>query len=178
MTRLPPLDRVVDYANHPLRSPEMGVFLCASCRFFVGNTSGLFIVSSVFGVPSALANIAPFAAMGFSPDDICIPKLLRSRSNGRFLDFKEILASPVSNYRMGRLYEEAGIELVDNTAEEIEELVVEMIDRIEGKSAAYADFELLQWRFKSLLRPTHYCYASASRIGARFLSRHQELLEQ
>jgi putative glycosyltransferase (TIGR04372 family) len=147
MARLPPLERVVDYAHHSLRSAEMDVFLCASCRFFLGNTSGLFIVSSAFGVPSALVNIAPFATMGFSPDDLSIPKLLRSKSEGRYLGFEEILSSPVSNYRMARLYEEAGIELVDNTAEEIEELAVEMIDRMEGRAADYAAFDLLQARF-------------------------------
>jgi len=178
MARLPLHERVVDYAHHPLRSPEMDVFLCASCRFFVGNSSGLFIVSSVFGVPSALVNIAPFATMGFSPNDLSIPKLLRSKSDGRYLGFEEILASPISNYRMAQMYEKAGVELVDNSPEEIEELVVEMIHRTEGRVGDYAAFETLQARFKSYLRPTHYCYGSASRIGARFLDRHRELLER
>lgn len=176
MSHLPAFDRVVDYAHHPLRSAEMDVFLCASCRFFVGNTSGLFIVSSIFGVPSALVNIAPFATMGYLQGDLSIPKLIRARADGRYFGFEEILSSPLANYRMGRLYEEAGVELVDNTAEEIEELAVEMIDRIEGNTAAYEAFEPLQARLKGLLRPTNYCFGAASRIGAGFLARHRNLL--
>lgn len=178
MTRLPQFDRVVDYAHHPLRSAEMDLFLCASCRFFLGSSSGLFIVSSVFGVPSALVNIAPFATMGFSPGDLSIPKLLWSKSEARHLGFQEVLSSPVCNYRMSRMYEEAGIRLVDNTQEEIEELVVEILDRLEGRVDEYAATEPLQVRFRSLLRPEHYCFGSPARIGTRFLARHRDLLER
>lgn len=177
MPPLPPLTGVVDYAHSPLRSPEMDVFLCASSRCFLGNTSGLFILSSIFGVPCALANMVPFATMPYAARDLCIPKLLRLEKGGAYLSFPEILASPLANYRMGRMLFGAGVRVVDNSAEEIVELAVEMLDRLDGQHDRYAAGEPLQARFRQLLTPAHYCYGSASRIGTRFLERHRGLLD-
>ncbi|NDH69101.1 MAG: TIGR04372 family glycosyltransferase, partial [Gammaproteobacteria bacterium] len=60
MKPLPPMRGVLDYALHPSKSAELDVFLCAQCRFFLGNTSGLFLVSTIFGVNAACANFVPF----------------------------------------------------------------------------------------------------------------------
>ena len=57
MTPLPPMPGLVDYATSSFKSDLMDVILCAQCRF--GTSSGLFLVSSAFGVPSALSNMAP-----------------------------------------------------------------------------------------------------------------------
>jgi putative glycosyltransferase (TIGR04372 family) len=175
-TPLPVMAGAIDYAHHPLRSAEMDVFLCASCRFFLGNTSGLFILSSVFGVPCALANLVPLSIMGYAPGDLSIPKLLVREREQRILSFPEAFSSPASNYRMGRMFQEAGLGVVDNTPDEIRDLVVEMLDRLEGGAESYAALEPLQDAFKRLLRPGHYCYGAQSRIGARFLERHRNLL--
>jgi putative glycosyltransferase (TIGR04372 family) len=173
---LPHLEGVIDYARHPMRSAELDVFLSASCRFMLASTSGLFLMSTAFGVPCALTNMVPTAAMGFGASDLSIPKLLWSERDKRLLEFDEILRSPVAGFRMSSLFRDAGIEVVNNTAEEIEELTIEMIDRLEGQGTRYAEADALQDHFRSMLKPEHYCYGAASRIGARFLQRHRALL--
>ncbi|HYA29705.1 MAG TPA: TIGR04372 family glycosyltransferase, partial [Acidobacteriota bacterium] len=85
MKALPTIEGVIDYAHLPLRSDQMDVFLCASCRFFLGNTSGLSMMSTVFGVPCALVNMIPVTSMGWLSGDLCIPKLLRKRNETRYL---------------------------------------------------------------------------------------------
>ena len=40
MRPMPRAPRVIDYAHSAIRSDWMDVFLCARCRFFIGNTSG------------------------------------------------------------------------------------------------------------------------------------------
>lgn len=177
MTPLPATRGAIDYAHHPLRSAELDVFLCASCRFFLGSSSGLYVLSSVFGVPCALANMVPFANTGFAPNDVGIPKLLYSERERRYLRFKEILSAPVANYRMGRMFYDAGLRPIENSPEEITDLALEMLDRLEGSTEPYDPLESLQAAFKQLLRPTHYCYGAPSRMGARFLERHRDLLE-
>lgn len=177
MTPLPPLPGVIDYANHPLRSAHLDVLLCASARFFLGNTSGLTLVSSVFGVPSALANLVPLAVLPFLSGDLGIPKLLRSCRDGRILSFPEIMHSPIADFRYTRQFVSAGLEVMENTAEEIEELAVEMLEQLEGRSTV-AGHEDLQNRFMALLRPGHYGYGSAARIGGMFLHRHRTLLAE
>jgi putative glycosyltransferase (TIGR04372 family) len=175
-TPLPSLSKTIDYAHHSTRSEWMDVFLCASCRFFLGNSSGLSIVSSIFGVPCALANTIPLSYLSYSPQDVSIPKLLRRESDGCYISFEEIFKSPLADYRLAKLYQDAGVEIEENTAEEILELASEMLDRVEGK-IAYDEVDMdLQRRFHVLLRPGHYGYGAASRIGAAFLRKHNSLL--
>ena len=77
MSRGPVIKGVVDYAHSPLRSPRGDVVLAAGANYFVGNSSGIWILSSIFGVPCALANMIPVSTFGYSPLDLSIPKLLR-----------------------------------------------------------------------------------------------------
>jgi hypothetical protein len=66
---------------------------------------------------------------------------------------------------------------VENTAEDILELVREMLDRLEGKLEETADDRALQERFMKLLRPGHYSFGTVSRIGAAYLRKYRHLLE-
>ena len=176
MTPMEPMAGAIDYAHHPLRSARMDVVLCARARFFLGNTSGLALVSSAFGVPSALANMIPLSVLGVLPADISIPKLLRPVNGSRTLPFAVVLGSPTGDFRYARLYADAGLEAVENTPEEILELAVEMIERISGTHAAGPVDDALQRRFMALLRPGHYSYGAGSRVGVAFLRRHANLL--
>jgi putative glycosyltransferase (TIGR04372 family) len=175
MTPLEATPGVIDYAHHALRSDRLDVMLCARARFFLGNTSGLALVSSAFGVPSALANMIPLSVLGVLPADLSIPKLLRT-ADRRLLGFAEVLGSPAGDYRYAQLFADAGLEAEENSPEEILELVHEMLDRLDGSHAEAPEDADLQARFMALLRPGHYSYGSASRVGAGFLRRHRSLL--
>lgn len=177
MRPMPDCENVIDYAHHALRSPRMDVVLCAQCRFFLGNTSGLAFVSAAFGVPSALANMIPFSALGLLSDDICIPKLLWSEREHRYLDSDEIMNSEIANFRYARLYESAGVRVDENTPEDIAALVAEMLDRLEGRFSESAEDRRLRQRFNALLRPGHYSYGSASGLATSFLRNHRMLFD-
>lgn len=177
MKKLPSMERVVDYAHHELRADWMDIFLCASCRFFLGNSSGAFLLSSIFGVPAALANLAPFSAvLPFQKDDLGIPKLLWSENDNRLLGFKEALDSPIATARHAADYVRAGVLVIDNSAEEIRDLALEQLGRVEGRLQYSPEDDMLQERFKSLLRPGHYTYGSSSRVSREFLRKYSYLL--
>ncbi|MBX9963563.1 MAG: TIGR04372 family glycosyltransferase [Burkholderiales bacterium] len=176
MRPLPSMDGVIDYALHPLRSDRMDVFLCAEARFFVGNTSGLFVVATVFGRPSALANMVPTSHLAFAPGDISIPKLIWSKSQQRYLTFAELFAGPAANFRLAKLFTQAGLRADENSAEDLLELVVEMLDRQAGLFVESDADRSRQQQFRALLNPHHYCHGTASSLGSRFLERHPELL--
>ena len=173
---LPRLPQVIDYAHHSAQSEWMDIFLCASCRFFLGNSSGLSIVSSIFGVPGALVNMIPMSCLGYAPRDVSIPKLLHRKDESDYLSFGEIFKSPVANYRLARLYQDASIEIEENSAEDILALTREMFDRVEGQTAYNEGDRALQQRFHLLLRPGHYGYGAVSRVGAAFLRKYEQLL--
>jgi hypothetical protein len=52
------------------------------------------------------------------------------------------------------------------------------MDRLEGKAVYTTDDERLQQVFRSLLRPEHYCYGAAGRIGRNFLRQHAVLFDE
>jgi putative glycosyltransferase (TIGR04372 family) len=176
MTALAPMSGLIDYAHHRLRSARLDVLLCARARFFLGCTSGLSFVSASFGVPCALANMIPTSVVAPMPADLAIPKLLRERGSGRLLAFAEVLGSPMGDWRYAHLFAAAGVEPVENSADEILGLVGEMLDRLEGRHRDADGDDDRQRRFMALLRPGHYGYGAASRIGADFLRRHESLL--
>lgn len=176
MPPLPPCENAIDYAHHSLRSARMDVALAASCRFFLGNSSGISFISTAFGVPCALANMIPCSVLGVLPADLSIPKLLWDERQGRYLTFAEIMGSPVSNYRYTDLYEQSGIRVDENSPEDLVDLVSEMLDRLDGVNERTEQDRVLQEHFRSLLRPGHYSYGSVANVATAFLKRYKQLL--
>jgi len=173
---LPLMEKVIDYAHLPAKSDWMDVFLCASCRFFLAG-SGIAAVASVFGVPCAWANIGDMEAVLFyGPHDINMPKLVWSLSEERYLTFKEVFDSPISNFTHGFEFDDAGVRVVDNSSEDIRDLALEMLEQTEGTVTYTAEDERLQERFKSLMRPEHLSYGSSARVSRDFLRKYAWLL--
>ncbi|MEG4571633.1 tetratricopeptide repeat protein [Microcoleus sp. N3A4] len=176
MTPMPPMERVIDYANSLICSDWMDLFLCAQCRFFLGTTSGLFHLSYVFGIPCALANFVPMETRPLSSKDIFIPKLLWSLREDRFLTFAEALAHPVGHCERSDIFASWGINIIDNTPEEIKDLVVEMLDRLDGKLQYTKDDKYLQEQFIALSNQAKGFEGSFSRIGKAFLRKYSWLM--
>ncbi len=169
MMPLPQMERVVDYAVSPFKSEFMDIFLCARCRFFLGNSSGLFNVAGVFGRRSALANVAPLGcAYSFFPGDISIPKRLIAQ-DGHEMPLSQAFADPASEYRFASDYLDRGLTLQDNSSDEIRDLAVEMMDRVDGSFAPSPRDRSLQTNFHRLLGRHHYASDAASEIGVHFL---------
>jgi putative glycosyltransferase (TIGR04372 family) len=173
MKPLPPMEHVIDYAHSPLKSEWLDVFLCAACRFFVGTMSGPFQIPSMFGRPCALTN---WAALGFAPwhDDVWIPKLYRRRGEQRLLRFDEAYSLGFRFKAHKGRFDNRGVDVVDNTAEEINALVLEMLDRVDGIIKYEPEDERLQKRFEQIT--TANGGYTAARVGRDFLRRHNDLI--
>ena len=174
MTPLPSLERVIDYPHLPARSDWLDVYLAASCRFFLGTTSGMVMVAYTFGVPVAGTNWVPFSAILRSDKDAYIPKLNRRREDGRLLSFEEMLAPGLFHCHDGRRWAELGLEIVDNSEQEIVDLTREMLDRLDGTVRYTDEDERLQDRFRRTL--SHYTADMRCRVGRDFLREHAALL--
>lgn len=172
-----PRKGVIDYAHSEFVTDWMDIFLCAHCRFYLGNGSGLFAVSTVFGVPTALAHLTPMEApYVWTPFDVTTPKLVADK-NGKPMSFRAVLDSPIASFRFTPEFTAAGITHIDNTAEEVRDLAREMIERLEGRAVYTAEDERLQDTFRSFMKPHHYCYGAAGRIGRDFLRAHADLMK-
>lgn len=178
MSKLPAMKHLIDYAHSDLKHDWMDVFLCASCRFFLGSNSGLSWVSTVFGVPSALTNLVPVSVMPFGKMDIGIPKLHWSRDENRYLSFAEIFSSPIANYRFTGEYENAGIQVMENTEEDIRDLANEMLQLLDGTGFYTPEDESLQKRYKEFFKPGHYSHGTCARVGRDFIRKYSYLIDR
>ena len=78
-------------------------------------------------------------------------------------------------------YKQLGVELINNTPEEITEIVEEMINKLDGKFKVDATDEDLQTKFKDMTAKVGTLYGLDNvpincPIGTHFLRRHQYLL--
>jgi putative glycosyltransferase (TIGR04372 family) len=175
---LAPRDKLIDYAHSNARSEQMDIFLPAACKFFLGGSSGLIFVANVFGRATGSSNHAPLSTVvSFGPEDVAIPKLLYAEAEGRYLTFAEAFSSDAGNLRYQNLYQERGLRTIENTADEIRAVAMEMLERAEGRAHYTRKDEELQARFKSLMRPGHYSYGGVTRVGRDFLRKYEHLLE-
>lgn len=176
MKPLPSMPHVIDYALDPAKSERMDVFLCGTCRCFLGSNSGLGNVANIFGIPVASANHAPLAyILPYGCKDLAIPKLYWSTADQRFLTFREILNSPSCSYDEAKYFSQAGIQLVNNSPEEIRELLLELLETANATVAYTEEDNQRQRQFKSLMRPGHMSYGAGSRVGRHFLRQHEQL---
>lgn len=169
--------KIIDYAVNG-RTDFLDIYLPAKCRFFIGDTAGIGIVAIIFRRPLARAGFIPLEYLPtWSKADLSIVKKLWLRKKRRFMTFREILDSGVGRFLETQQYEEAGIQPVENTPEEITALALEMDARLKGTWQRTEEDERLQQRFWALFKPSDLNQVFLSHVGAEFLRQNQELLK-
>ena len=174
MRPLAPMPNTADYARSAVKSDWMDVFLLGACRFFIGTSSGPAYVPPLFGIPCVLTNWAPFGQRPFNGRDLYIPKLFRAGVPPRELSFAEMMAPPIGYAAQYVLGKALGLVLSPNTPDEIRDVVVEMLERLDGNARYSEEDEHLQSTFDAIAG-TNLCIGNA-RIGRDFLRQHRNLL--
>ena len=173
MRPLPSWPNTIDYVHSGKREDWMDVFLWAEGRFFIGTGSGPQLIPPTFGRPVAIANYGPIPTLVCGKNDILLPKQYRSEKDGRYLMLAERMQPNYAFNESTGAFAKFGIRVVDNTPEELRELVVEMIDRLEGRHAETEQERAIQARFAELAA-THRFYPV--KIARAFMSRYPNLL--
>ena len=168
---------VIDYAT-TFRSDFLDIFLLGKCHFFLGAHSGINSVSMAFRRPKAVTDVIPlYSVHTWMPDDLFIPKKIWLKKESRFLTFCEIFDLGVWKFSQGEHYTPYGLEIVNNTPEEVLALAGEMDERLNGTWQTTEEDENLQKSFWVIFNK-HQSYRNpVSRIGAAFLRQNQELLK-
>lgn len=166
MSRLPPMERVIDYAHSDRRAPELDVWLAARCRFLIGTHSGPMFMPHLFGRPALITNYDfLYGAPPLGPTSRFLPRPMmrgrRSLSFAAMMTDKHMKATGL--HKVMRAY---GLSSISNTPLEILEAVLEMYEP--------APPDERQRRFTALAPETHR--AGNALIGARFVARHAALL--
>lgn len=170
--------KVIDYATK-YRSDFLDIYLCSKCNFFIGGSGGLTSVPLIFRKPRVLVNAIPYeGGHSFPAYDLFIFKKMWLKENRKFMTFSKIINSGLSKCCNAEKFEQLGIELVENTPEEIKAVVIEMDERLKGTWQTTEEDEEMQNRFWNMfpndLWPKN---ALKSRIGTEFLRQNKDLLE-
>jgi putative glycosyltransferase (TIGR04372 family) len=168
-------ESMIDYTNS-FRSEFMDAYLISQCEFFIGNTSGFFGIPFLFNKPQISINMIPMHDTGVGLNDIYIPKTLWNIKEKRLLNFSEVLKIPRSSLLNGEFYRENNIEPIENTSDEIENSVQEMIKTLDG-SIVYDDEYMHYWnKLKGYFPECSYGFYSDAKISPYFLKKHIDLI--
>ncbi len=161
------------------------VYLAARTRFMLCGNSGVCHLALMFDTPFAMTNMVPYGDLPGRLNALYIPKLLRDRSSGEILDFRRLLeAGLIRGGRSGRLeyslhvtetYEKLGLEWVENTADDIRDLCLDMFDMVDGREPPPGGREAqIHYRetFLSHIEGREY----AGQLGPRFALKYRDLM--
>ena len=168
---------VIDYAvKH--RTEFLDIYLGAKCRFFLSSDNGAYAVAATFRRPIAWTNYGALEyVQTWDPNQLFIPKKLWQRGEDRLLTFREILDSGIGRLSLTQEFEQRGIDLIDNTPDEINAVAVEMVERLNGTWQTTGEDEEMQRHFWSLFPTSELHGELLSRIGADFLRENRNLLD-
>jgi putative glycosyltransferase (TIGR04372 family) len=177
MTPISPREHVIDYATSAHRSPEIDIYLCAECAYFVGTNSGFSVIPPVFGKRCALTNWSPIGIPNWYLDDIYIPKLIRKLNENRYLTFKEMYASFTGWSQFARDYEGTDFVVEDNNAEDLGDAAAELHAEVFGLPTAVSAEDHDRLRRFNEISLAHGGYVG-SRMGYRFMRKYNHLIDK
>ena len=178
--------KVIDYATNGMRSDFMDIYLGAKCEFCVSTGSGWDAVPEMCRRPIVYVNFVPLGYIHtYKSECISLPKHYVMKKDGRRLTFREIFAGGIGFSTHAGDYESKGIQLIENTADEICDVAIEMAERLDGTWKPHEDDEELQHRFREIFRvnvkdaypggPLHG--EMRARFGAAFLRNNRDWLQ-
>ena len=173
--------RVIDYANSKVRSEFMDLFLGAHCEFNVSDGLGFYAIPAMFRRPNAYVNYSPFFMFYSSRTcDLGIAKTMIDTATGKRLNLTEMGERGVARSRASVEFVKAGVSVKSNTPSEIRDLMLEMLDRLEGKWKAQPLDDELQnkfWKkYSEIIGPDRETFHGEiwSKYGAQFLRDNQD----
>ncbi|HWK40227.1 MAG TPA: TIGR04372 family glycosyltransferase [Hyphomicrobium sp.] len=176
MRPLPPMERVIDYARSPHKSPQADIFFCSTSRFVIGTTSGLTTACLAFGTPMVLVNCISNDWQLWSADTDFIVKRVWDMRGKRYLTFSEAFTQPVQGCLINAsVLRRKGLIIISNTPQEIDEAVRYKLDMLDGRIARPRHDEEPMAAYWRAMAVNPMMFGAAHPV-APFLTRHSELL--
>jgi putative glycosyltransferase (TIGR04372 family) len=178
---------VIDYASNGMRSEFMDIYLGAKCQFCITSGTGWDAVPGwLFRKPVVFTNYSVVGWIsGYSEKFIFLPKRYHSVQMKRALSLSEILCSKAGYIMSSADFAPAGIELIENSPEELQDVVIEALERIHNTWVPREGEKILQDRFLIIFesnvinnymgRPLHGKFRA--RVSSDFLSKNPGWLQ-
>lgn len=164
-------------------------YLMDNCKFYLGDFGGIGQIPQMLGKPVVFVNFIPQPAPIDRPIfkqedvDLCITKKLWSIEEKRYLTFEEMWDLVKVDAYHSDFYSKRGLKVIDNTSEEILDVVMEINQRLDGTWVETEQFrdnwETYLKRLRSWCKRKNKSFDKMwkIRIGSMFLEKNKFLLE-
>ena len=116
--------QVIDYPFHSQESDFGQLYLAANCAFAFGASTGIMAIPQVFLRPTAVVNFVPVEYISSWCKGVAIWK--HHVKDGKRMSLKEIFDSGAWQYIAAKQFADNGVQLEDNSAQEILDAVIEV----------------------------------------------------
>ena len=158
----------------------MDLYLISKCEFMISTCSGIDGIAHVFRRPTLYVNYLQWGGIDCYTEaqvPIFIPKLLKWKINGKLLTLEEIVQFRANELSFQEQYEDLGIEVIENSEDEILGVVEEYIYRLKNIWIESPELRKKQKDFvKNMRHDKRVINQNAPKIGSFFLRKYDEIL--
>lgn len=169
--------RVIEYAAK-YRSDFMDIYLVAKCRFFLGSSTGLGSVPTVFNRPVIIANHFPYNHTHYRSNDLIIPRPILDKETHAHVPFHQAQADGFFAWQEGVSSNGTNNELYDwgyNDPIDILNGVLDMLDILEGREPPKGA-DIIQQRYGERYLAHLPDYQLGAKLSPRYALRHAALI--
>ena len=171
--------KIIEYKHTEISSDFMDIFLASQCKFYVCSNSGIASVPQIFRKPIVYVNFPSIRIIYLhNLNAITILKKFYSKSEKRLLNFKEVIKmeNEVDNFGAEKFRKKfSDIDILENTPEEIDDVVQEMQKRLDGAWNEKSEDKELQNKFWEINKMGKVKSKNIF-IGTNFLRKYKDLL--
>jgi putative glycosyltransferase (TIGR04372 family) len=168
--------KVIDYSVSKHRTDFNDIYIGSHCRFFLCSDGGMSIIPDMFKVPVVCVNWTNILRIStWVLNGLFVFKKFYLRDEDRNMTFFEIMNLDFGSKKTNEIFSNLGLELIENTPEEILAVTIEMDERLNGTWKTSEEDEELQQRFWKLFGPDKL-KSPDLRIGTEYLRRNKNLL--
>lgn len=166
--------KLIDYPISGHRCDFLDIFLVGNCKFFLGGSSGIADVAYLFDIPRVNVDYAEFGYVPYGKNCLYIPKKHQFKKTGKYLRFQEAFELKLDTHMLNG--EEFGLELEDNSPQDILEATREMLARVNGDFRYSLEEEKLMADFQKLWSQSDVlCKNVPTPIGIEWLKKNKDL---
>ena len=165
------LKNVINYNISDHCNDYHDMLLIASNLFFLGQTSGLCFLSSIFNKPVMHSNMIPISTMGLFENDLSINKIIRNDKG--IIHFKHLINKPLGNYFYAYQYLFNDVKIEENTQDDIYIAIKDMFYLLKFGKFNREQMKLIHV-FKSSFCNSDYGYLSPAFPSPSFLKKHKK----
>jgi putative glycosyltransferase (TIGR04372 family) len=166
-------ERMKDYPYSGYQNDFLDIFILANCKFVISSgTSGMTDVAGISDRPMLTVNIGEFGYAPITKHCLYIPKKYKYLNTNNYLHFKDAL-------NLGNFWSDPtalGLEIEENSSQEILEITKEMLARLENRFSYSPDSEKLIQAYHKLWGESDLMGSSSKTpIGIKWLKTNQDI---